>query len=55
MAILLGAFQNHEIVPRQAMPADKLNLTYAMARPGLAWSIAIANVLGAWIFFLFAN
>ena len=50
MAILLGAFQIHGIVPGQAMLTDKLDLTYAMV-----WSIAIANVLGAGICFLFAN
>ncbi len=50
MAILLGAFQIHGIVPGQAMLTDKLDLTYAMV-----WSIALANVLGAGICFLFAN
>lgn len=50
MAILLGAFQIHGIVPGQAMLTDKLDLTYAMV-----WSIALANVVGAGICFLFAN
>lgn len=50
MAILLGAFQIHGIVPGQAMLTDKLDLTYAMV-----WSIALANVIGAGICFLFAN
>lgn len=50
MAILLGAFQIHGIVPGQAMLTHKLDLTYAMV-----WSIALANVLGAGLCFLFAN
>ncbi|MEQ3626684.1 MAG: tripartite tricarboxylate transporter permease [Celeribacter sp.] len=50
MAILLGAFQIHGIVPGQAMLTDKLDVTYAMV-----WSIALANVVGAGICFLFAN
>lgn len=50
MAILLGAFQIHGIVPGQTMLTEKLDLTYAMV-----WSIALANVLGAGICFLFAN
>lgn len=50
MAILLGAFQIHGIVPGQTMLTNKLDLTYAMV-----WSIALANILGAGICFLFAN
>lgn len=50
MAILLGAFQIHGIVPGQAMLTTNIELTYSMI-----WSVALANVLGAGICFLFAN
>jgi len=50
MAILLGAFQIHGIVPGQAMLTHNIDLTYSMI-----WSVALANVLGAGICFLFAN
>jgi len=50
MALLLGAFAVHGIVPGPAMLGERLDVTYSMV-----WSVAIANILGAGICFLFAN
>ena len=50
MALLLGAFIIHDIVPGPELLTTRLDVTYT-----LVWSIAIANVLGAGICFLFAN
>ena len=50
MALLLSAFLIHDIVPGPDLLAKRLDVTYA-----LVWSIAIANILGAGICFLFAN
>ncbi|MBW1800369.1 MAG: tripartite tricarboxylate transporter permease [Deltaproteobacteria bacterium] len=50
MALLLGAFIIHDIVPGPELLTKRLDVTYT-----LVWSIAIANVLGAGICFLFAN
>lgn len=50
MAVLLGAFLIHDIVPGPELLASRLDVTYA-----LVWSIAVANILGAGICFFFAN
>ena len=50
MALLLSAFLIHDIVPGPEMLTKHLDITYA-----LVWSVAIANILGAGICFLFAN
>lgn len=50
MALILGVFTVHGIVPGPRMLAENLDITY-----GLVWSVAIANVLGAAICFVFAD
>ncbi len=50
MAILLGAFVIHGINPGPDMLSKNLDLTYTMV-----WSVAVANILGATICFLFAG
>lgn len=50
MALLLGAFLIHGIVPGPKMLSEKLDLTYTMV-----WSVAVANILGAGLCFAFAN
>jgi TctA family transporter len=50
MAILLGAFLIHGLVPGPAMLTRHLDITYAMV-----WSIALANILGAGLCFLFSG
>ena len=50
MTLILGAFLIHGIVPGPKMLGENLDITYTMV-----WSIAIANVLGAGVCFLFAN
>jgi TctA family transporter len=50
MAILLGAFLIHGLVPGPDMLGKNLNITYAMV-----WSIALANVLGAGLCYLFSG
>ncbi|SDW74326.1 tripartite tricarboxylate transporter permease [Roseicitreum antarcticum] len=50
MAILLGVFLIHGMVPGPAMLNENLVVTYTMV-----WSIAIANILGAGICFLFSG
>jgi TctA family transporter len=50
MALLLGAFLIHDIVPGPDLLTKRLDVTYTMV-----WSVAIANILGAGICFLFAN
>jgi TctA family transporter len=50
MAILLGAFLIHGLNPGPQMLTDKLDVTYSMV-----WSIALANILGAGVCFLFSN
>jgi TctA family transporter len=50
MAILLGAFLIHGIVPGPDMLTKRLDVTYV-----LVWSVALANVFGAGICYLFAN
>ncbi|WP_114964455.1 tripartite tricarboxylate transporter permease [Alkalilacustris brevis] len=50
MAILLSVFLIHGLVPGPEMLNDNLSVTYTMV-----WSIAIANILGAGICFLFSG
>jgi TctA family transporter len=50
MAILLGAFLIHGLVPGPDMLTKNLDITYSMV-----WSIAIANILGAGLCFLLSN
>ena len=50
MAILLGAFLMHGLVPGPDMLTKNLNITYSMV-----WSIAIANILGSGLCFLFSG
>src|SRR5215510_12927950 len=50
MAILLGAFLIHGLVPGPEMLAKNLSITYAMV-----WSIALANILGAGLCYLFSG
>src|SRR3954468_14911176 len=49
MAILLGAFLIHGLVPGPDMLTKNLNITYAMV-----WSIALANILGAGMCYAFS-
>ncbi len=50
MAILLGAFLVHGLVPGPDMLTKNLDITYSMV-----WSIAIANILGSGLCFLFSG
>ena len=50
MAVLMGAFLIHGLVPGPDMLAKNLDVTYAMV-----WSIAIANILGSGLCFLFSG
>jgi TctA family transporter len=50
MAILLGAFLIHGLVPGPAMLSQHLDVTYAMV-----WSVALANIVGAGLCFLFSG
>ena len=50
MALLLGAFLIHGIVPGPKMLSENLDLTYTMV-----WSVAFANIFGAGLCFIFAN
>lgn len=50
MAILLGAFMIHGLVPGPDMLTKNLPVTYTMV-----WSVAIANILGAGLCFLFSG
>ena len=50
MALILGAFLIHGLVPGPEMLTKRLDITYT-----LVWSVALANILGAGICFLFAN
>ena len=50
MAILLGAFLIHGLVPGPDMLGKDLQVTYSMV-----WSVAIANVLGAGLCFMFSG
>ena len=50
MAILLGAFLIHGLVPGPEMLTKHLDITYSMV-----WSIAIANILGSGLCFAFCG
>ena len=50
MALILGAFLIHGLIPGPEMLAKRLDITYT-----LVWSVALANILGGGICFLFAN
>lgn len=50
MALILGAFLVHNITPGPEMLSTRLDVTYS-----LVWSIALANVIGTALCFLFAN
>jgi TctA family transporter len=50
MALLLGAFMSHGITPGPKLLTTQLDVTFT-----LVWSLALANILGAGICFLFAN
>ncbi len=50
MAILLGAFMIHGLVPGPEMLTKNLSVTYSMV-----WSIAIANLLGSGLCYLFSS
>lgn len=50
MAILLGAFLVHGLVPGPDMLTRNLDITYSMV-----WSLAIANILGSGLCFLLSN
>ncbi|HVY56979.1 MAG TPA: tripartite tricarboxylate transporter permease [Xanthobacteraceae bacterium] len=49
MAILLGAFLIHGLVPGPEMLTKNLDITYAMV-----WSVALANILGAGLCYAFS-
>lgn len=50
MAILLGAFLIQGLIPGPDMLTTNLEVTYSMV-----WSVALANILGAGICFMFSN
>ena len=50
MALLLGGFMIHGLVPGKSMVTDNLDVTYVMV-----WSIALANILGAGLCFAFSG
>jgi len=50
MALILGAFLIHGLEPGPKMLTERLDITYT-----LVWSVALANILGAGLCFLFAN
>ena len=50
MAILLGAFLMHGLIPGPDMLTKNLSITYSMV-----WSIAIANILGSGLCYLFSE
>jgi hypothetical protein len=50
MAILLGAFLMHGLIPGPDMLTTNLSITYSMV-----WSIAIANILGSGLCYLFSS
>ena len=50
MALLLGAFLVHGLDPGPEMLTKHLNVTYSMV-----WSLALANILGAGLCFLFSR
>lgn len=50
MAILLGAFLIQGLIPGPDMLTTNLEVTYSMV-----WSVALANILGAGVCFMFSN
>ena len=50
MAILLGAFTVHGLIPGPEMLTKNLSVTYSMV-----WSIALANIAGAGLCYLFSG
>ena len=50
MAILLGAFLMHGLIPGPDMLSKNLGITYSMV-----WSIAIANILGSGLCYVFSS
>jgi TctA family transporter len=50
MAILLGAFLVHGLIPGPDMLTRNLDVTYT-----IVWSVAFANILGAGLCFMFSN
>lgn len=50
MAILLGAFMMHGLVPGPRMLTDNLEVTFS-----IVWSLALANVFGAGLCLAFSN
>jgi len=50
MAVLLGAFLMHGLIPGPEMLTTHLDITYSMV-----WSIAVANILGSGLCFLFSS
>jgi hypothetical protein len=50
MALFLGAFLIHGIVPGPKMLGEQLDITYLMV-----WSVGLANILGAGLCFTFTN
>ena len=50
MALILGAFLIHGLEPGPKMLTERLDITYT-----LVWSVALANILGGGLCFLFAN
>lgn len=50
MALLLGAFLMHGLVPGPEMLSTHLDITY-----GIIWSLALANILGAGLCLIFAD
>ena len=50
MAILLGAFMIHGLVPGPDMLGKNLHVTYSMV-----WSVAMANIVGAGMCYLFSE
>lgn len=50
MAVLMGAFLMHGLIPGPDMLTRNLDVTY-----GIIWSLALANILGAGLCLVFAN
>lgn len=50
MALLMGAFLMHGLIPGPEMLTKNLDVTY-----GIIWSLALANILGAGLCLVFAN
>jgi hypothetical protein len=50
MAILIGAFTVHGLIPGPEMLTKNLSVTYAMV-----WSVALANIAGAGLCYLFSR